>query len=100
MCIVPDEGCHEVPDPIDPIDMMLVSLDPTRMPRPLPFITISGPMFMSILCCGEACGFGEAVGICIPGMFICICCGEGCGDADCLGDAGRAGIVILGMLLI
>ncbi len=29
-------------------------------------------MFISILGCGEACGFGDAVGICIPGMFICV----------------------------
>ena len=34
-------------------------------------------MFISILSCGDACGFGEAVGICMPGMFIGIC-GEGC----------------------
>ena len=91
MCIGPDEGCHEVPDPIAPMDMILVSLDPTRMPMSLPFITINGPMFMfippmsmpgiigladgladgigifvSILCSGEACGFGEADGICMP----------------------------------
>src|SRR6266705_2066149 len=117
MCIGPDDGCHEVPDPIAPIDMMFVSLDPTRRPISFPFITINGPlfifiplvsmpgicpiglaeglaegmgifisifwgdapgdalgigMFISILGCGEACGFGDAVGICIPGMFICV----------------------------
>ena len=33
-----------------------------------------------IFCSGEACGFGEAVGICMPGIFVCIC-GEGEGDA-------------------
>ena len=57
-------------------------------------------MFISIFCCGEACGLGDAVGICIPGMFICIC-GEACG----LGDAVfcgifMPGIFIPGMLLI
>src|SRR6266496_3562273 len=109
MCIGPDDGCQAVPDPMAPIDVMLVSLDPTRMPMSLPFITINGPIFMfiplmsmpgiwpmgladglaegigmfiSIFCSGEACGFGEAVGICIPGMFICVFGdteGEDCG---------------------
>ena len=46
MCIGPDEGCHDVPDPIAPIDMMLLSLEPTRMPMSLPDITMSGPMFI------------------------------------------------------
>jgi hypothetical protein len=26
---------------------------------------------MSILCSGEACAFGEAEGICMPGMRVC-----------------------------
>src|SRR5947209_440713 len=46
MCIGPDEGCQLVPDPIAPIDMTLVSLDPTRMPTSLPDMTISGPMLI------------------------------------------------------
>ena len=114
MCIGPDEGCHEVPDPIAPIDMMFVSLDPTRMPRLWPFITINGPMFMfippmstpgiapmglgigldegladgsrmfmSIFCWGDACGFGEDAGICMPGMCVCVC-GDAEGDAGCI----------------
>jgi hypothetical protein len=35
-----------------------------------------------IFCSGEDCGFGEAEGVCMPGMFICGCGddeGEGCG---------------------
>jgi hypothetical protein len=46
MCIGPDDGCQEVPDPIAPIDMTFESLDPTRMPMSLPDITISGPRFI------------------------------------------------------
>ena len=37
-------------------------------------------MFMSIFFGGEACGFGEAFGICIPGMFISIFLGDEEGD--------------------
>src|SRR6266404_5677862 len=109
MCIGPDDGCQVVPEPIAPIHIMLVPLEPTRMPMSLPDITINGPMFiepmpdvpsmpgiapigladglddgigmfMSIFCSGEACGFGDADGICMPGIFICVC-----GDAE--GDA-------------
>jgi len=47
--------------------------------------------------CGEA--EGDAVGICIPGMFIGICPGEGWGAGDCAGDDdGLAGIFIPGLL--
>jgi len=105
----PDDGCHDVPDPIAPIDMIFVSLEPTRIPMSLPLITISGPMlmgpirpmssipfipliapgeglapgtgmFISSFGCGEACEFGDADGICIPGMFISIFCGDADGD--------------------
>src|SRR6266852_2894354 len=116
MCIGAEEGCHEVPEPIAPIDMMFFSLEPTRIPISSPDITSNGPMFiepipgmpsmpfipliapgeglapgigMLIFCSGEPCGFGEADGICMPGIFICIC-----GDAE--GEA--AGICIPGML--
>ena len=37
-------------------------------------------IFVSIVCWVEACGFGEAVGICMPGIFSCFCC-DGEGDA-------------------
>src|SRR5207247_1253792 len=114
MCIGPDDGCQEVPDPICPIDMMFVSLDPTRMPMPFPFITINGPIFIEsipamfpvpfippicpgeglavgigifIFCSGEPCGLGEAVGICMPGMFICVC-GDAEGEACAMGMPG------------
>src|SRR6266850_4438585 len=108
MCIGPDDGCQVVPDPIAPIDMMFVSLDPTRMPISLPFMTINGPISIErvpgmfpmpfippispgeglamgigifIFCSGTPCGFGEAAGICIPGICIGVC-GDGEGD-DC-----------------
>jgi hypothetical protein len=114
MCIGPDDGCQEVPDPIAPIDMTFESLDPTRMPMSLSDITISGPRFidpiwdvlsmpfispiapgeglavgigMFIFFSGDACGFGEAVGIGIPGIFICVC-GDGEGEADGIGMPG------------
>ena len=79
MCIGPEAGCQLVPDPIAPIDMTLVSLDPTRMPMSLFIITISGPMFIEAIpgalsmpfippiCPGE----GLAPGI---GMFMFIFC--------------------------
>jgi hypothetical protein len=46
MYIGPEEGCHSVPDPIEPIDMTFVSRDPTRIPMSLPVMTINGPIFM------------------------------------------------------
>jgi hypothetical protein len=58
-------------------------------------------MFISNFCGGEACGFGEAVGICMPGIFVFICMGADRGVADCLGDDdGCAGMFIPGMLPI
>ena len=45
---------------------------------------------VSIFWRGEACGFGEAVGICMPGIFVFIC-GEGEGNA--------CGICIPGMFV-
>ena len=71
---------------------------------------------MGILIFCSVAGFGEAEGICMPGMFvsvcgdaageacgICIpgiCCGEDCGAADCLGADDCAGRFIPGMLPI
>src|SRR5438876_5288549 len=107
MCIGADDGCQVVPDPNAPMEMMFVLLEPTRIPMSLPFMTINGPMFIEpvpgmffmpfippispgkgpaigigifIFCSGEACGFGEEVGTCIPGIFTCVC-GDGEGDA-------------------
>src|SRR5437899_11940060 len=101
MRIGPDDGCHEVPDPIAPIDMIFVSLEPTRIPMSLPLITISGPMlmgpirpmssisfipliapgeglapgtatFISSLGGGDACEVGDADGMCIQGMLVAV----------------------------
>src|SRR5215813_11504135 len=91
MYIGPDDGCQAVPEPIAPIDMTFVSLEPTRIPRSLPIMTISGPMFIEPMPCipsiwpiafgdGLAIGIGmfifcsgdgDAVGICIPGICVC-----------------------------
>src|SRR6266705_4153051 len=102
MCIGADEGCHEVPDPIPPIAIKFVSLDPTRMLMSLLFITNSGPIFIEPMPGipsmpfippiwpgeGLAAGIGmfifcsgEAAGICMPGMFIWVC-GDAEGEVD------------------
>lgn len=74
-----DEGCQEVPDPIAPIDIVFLSLEPTRIPMSSPFITTSGPMFIfmpamfmpGIAPIGLAEGLAPGIGIFIPGIFIC-----------------------------
>ena len=48
---------------------------------------------MFMFCVGETGDFGEAAGICIPGIFISIFCGEA------VGDGLVAGICIPGMLI-
>src|SRR5437588_811148 len=82
MCIGPEDGCQDVPDPIAPIDMMLVALDPTRMPISFPDMTISGPIFIELIpgipsmlfippiAPGEGLAVGIGMSIFIPGMFI------------------------------
>jgi len=118
MCIGADDGCQEVPEPIAPIDMMFVSLEPTRIPISLPDITISGPMFISpvpdlrsmpfispialgeglaagigifiSIFPGKAAGEGAAIGI-----FISICEGEACA----VGEGEAAGICIPGIFI-
>lgn len=105
MCIGPDEGCHEVPDPIAPIDITFFSLEPTRMPISFPIITINGPVFIEpigipgisdiglpeglgdgigMFIGGEAEGVGDAAGICIPGVPSIV-------PGDELGDGVGAG---------
>jgi hypothetical protein len=58
----------------------------------MPFISPIAPgeglaagIGMFIFCSGEACGFGEAGGICMPGIFICIFPGDAVGDAAGIG---------------
>src|SRR5437016_11777883 len=107
MCMAPDDGCHEVPDAIAPIDIRFVSLAPTRILISLSVITNSAPIFIEPIPClfsmpgmfpiapGE--GLAPGVGMCISifcgdapgdaegiGMFICIFCGEafGFGEAE------------------
>jgi hypothetical protein len=51
---------------------------------------------LSVRCPGgdEACGVGDAAGICIPGMScVCVCCGDAAG----VGADGAAGICMPGM---
>src|SRR2546425_2882035 len=90
MCIGADEGCQVVPDPIAPMDIKFVSLEPTRMPMSLSVITINGPMFIEPIpgmffmlgIFPIAPGEGLAPGI---GMFIPIFCGDAPGDAAGIG---------------
>ena len=70
MYIGDEDGNRDVPEPIAFIDAMFVSLEPTRMPMLLSFITSNEPMFMpAILSIGidAALAAGLAEGI---GMFI------------------------------
>src|SRR5689334_18162843 len=110
MCIGPDEGCQDVPDPIAPIEIRFVSLDPTRIPMSSPLITTSGPMSIACVMCipsiwpiafgdGVATGIGmlisgvgdgEAAGIAIPGVCRCGCVGDG----DGLGLAAGVGLAV------
>jgi len=86
MYIGDEAGSNEVPEPIAFIDVMFVSLAPTRTPISLPFITSNGPIFiapMFIPAIGsierdEGLAEGLAAGI---GMFIRLC-GDGEGEAD------------------
>src|SRR5690349_5643292 len=91
MYIGADEGCHEVPEPIAPIDIMLCSLEPTRIPISSSLMTSNGPMsifmppisipgiFIPGICpTGLAEGLAEGIG-----MFICS--GEAEGDAEGIG---------------
>src|SRR2546429_8128683 len=72
-------------------------------------------MFICICFCGEACGFGDADGICMPGIFISILCGDAegdglvcgifipgmfiCGEGLVVGDVLVAGIFIPGIFI-
>jgi hypothetical protein len=123
MCIGADDGCQVVPEPIAPIDMTLVLLEPTRIPISLPFITSNGPIVidsfelapdMSMPFIWSSPGFapglgdgtarfisifsGDAVGLAgvAPGIFM-----PGmwiCGDA--LGLAARIGMFRCGSISV
>src|SRR5437016_13275275 len=69
MCMAPDDGCHEVPDAIAPIDIRFVLLAPTRILISLSVITNSGPIFIEPIPCLFS----------MPGMFP-IAPGEGLGE--------------------
>jgi hypothetical protein len=88
MCMGPDDGCHDVPDPIAPIAMTFVSLEPTPMPIPSAAITMSErvstkprsfPCICPVAPCEGLAGLFvffspvEASGISIPGACRCIC---------------------------
>src|SRR5512138_1651524 len=110
MCIGPDDGCHDVPDPIAPVEIRFVSLEPTRIPMSSPSITTSGPISIEPMSCmpsiwlmepeeGLALGIGifmfesgegEAAGIGIPGVCRCGCVVDG----DALGLAAGVGLAL------
>ena len=91
MCIGAEEGCQDVPEPIAPIDIVFLSLEPTRTPMSSFVITIKAPMFMDPVCIpgiwpiGLDAGLAEGIGI-----FISIC-----GDGEGVGD--ESGIFMLGI---
>ena|ERR1051325_5336659 len=98
MFIGADEGCHDVPDAIAPMDIVFFALGPTRMLMSSPFITMSGPIFMFLppifmpgigLVALAAEGLAAGPGICIPGMFTGVC-----GEMDGVGEAGGIFIFI------
>src|ERR1051325_471115 len=89
MFIGPEAGCQLVPEPIAPIDIRFVLLEPTRMPMSLPDITINGRMFIGpifigpISISGECAGDGDGVGVMsIAGCLV----GSGVGDDAGFGD--------------
>src|SRR5215211_7744780 len=98
ICIGPDDGCQAVPEPIAPIDMTFVSLEPTRIPISSPFMMTSGPMSIApvsapdIPVCPMEPGDGLAIGI---GMFI-FCSGDGDGAGIGIPGVCRCGCVPAG----
>src|SRR6185295_13918049 len=97
MYIGPVDGCHEVPEPIAPIEITFVSLEPTRIPMSLSLMTSSGPISIEPMPCVSiwpiASGDGEGAGICIPGVCRCgVADGDGLGVATGVGLAFGAGI--------
>src|ERR1044072_2719061 len=99
MCIGPDDGCHAVPDPVAPIEMTFVSLEPTRMPISSSFITMSDPTSKPLpapCICSVPLDEGLTIGW---GVFICSEDGEADGISisglcrcDCGPDTGRLGV--------
>ena len=85
-----DDGCHEVPDPIAPIEIKFVSLEPTRIAMSSPDITSNGdisagmsmPAWLGSVFSGVASGAGEAAG-----------CGS---DAGCSAGVGAAAGAVVG----
>jgi hypothetical protein len=58
MYIGADDGCQEVPEPIAPIDVTLVPLEPTRIAMSLPDITSNGPISIA-----------PPFDVCMPGIL-------------------------------
>src|SRR5436190_19223888 len=114
MYIGDESGCHEVPEPVWPRRITLLTSEPILIPMPSSEMTSKDPVSPSLagifipgICPdvfeGEAAG--EGAGICIPGI-----CPDGLGDApgagarECVGGeaAGEgegAGIFIPGIWL-
>jgi hypothetical protein len=106
MYIGADEGCQDVPEPIAPIDVTLVPLEPTRIAMSLPDITSRGPI--SIAPPFDMSMPGIVAGIFMPGVWVCgdsLGVAEGMGifmsifsgDAGGFGDGELVGICIPGI---
>jgi hypothetical protein len=76
MYIGADAGCQEVPEPIAPIEITLLALEPTRMPMSPAVITGNAPGFgfvesmpgMSLWVEDAGVAAGDAAGDAWPGM--------------------------------
>ena len=74
MYIGVEVGIHDVPEPIWPMDIMFVSLEPTRTPMLSSDITISGPMFIDPLPGMPSMPFMLSI---VPGLTPGLCDGIG-----------------------
>src|SRR3712207_6407585 len=77
----PAAGCHEVPDPIAPIDIRLCALEPTRMLMPSSDITISP---------SPSAVFDSAA----PAVVCPACDSPGVGDGEGVGEGEGAGVLL------
>src|SRR6185369_10275984 len=78
MCVGPDVGCHDVPEPIADIGVALVLFEPTRIAMSSPAITSNVPGFSppDISMPGMSSGIGF-VSFAFSGACMCPGVGEG-----------------------